>query len=119
MGLIGRAVLAAVVLGVGWMAGTTEASAQATPPTVTPTETAAELSTRRPEETQSDAMLAFDINKDGRLELAEVKSAAAARYDELDPDQDDKLDNKEAGPVFDGETFRLVDTGWGRDCKQG
>jgi len=32
-----------------------------------------------PEEAQADPMQAFDINKNGKLELAEVKSAAAAR----------------------------------------
>jgi Ca2+-binding EF-hand superfamily protein len=65
--------------------------------------------TRRPEELQADPMRAFDIDKDGTLDLAEVKSAAAARFDELNPDQDDSLDEREAAPVLQGEAFRQAD----------
>ncbi len=54
-------------------------------------------------------MRAFDIDKDGTLDLAEVKSAAAARFDELNPDQDDSLDEREAAPVLQGEAFRQAD----------
>lgn len=64
--------------------------------------------TRRPEELQADPMRAYDIDKDGTLDLAEVKSAAAARFDELNPDQDDTLDEREAAPVLQGEAFRTA-----------
>ena len=65
---------------------------------------------RRPEEMQADPFRAFDINKDGLLDAAEVKSAAAARFDELNPDQDDQLDPREAAPVLEGEAFRQADS---------
>lgn len=64
---------------------------------------------RRPEEMQADPFRAFDINKDGLLDAAEVKSAAAARFDELNPDQNDQLDPREAAPVLSGEAFRQAD----------
>ena len=79
-------------------------------PTVAWAQGAPDLPARRPEEAQADPMRAFDVNKDGKLELAEVKSAAAARFDELNPDQDDKLDEREAAPVLPGEAFRTADT---------
>lgn len=91
-----RAMLAGVMLA-GVMLGT--AAAQ------TP-----DLPTRRPEEAQADPMRAFDVNKDGKLGLAEVKSAAAARFDELNPDHDDSLDEREAAAVLPGEAFRQADT---------
>ncbi len=65
--------------------------------------------TRRPEERQSDPLLAYDIDKDGTLDLAEVKSAAAAHFDELNPDNDDSLDEREAAPVLKGQEFRQAD----------
>ena len=71
---------------------------------------APDLPTRRPEEAQADPMLAFDIDKNGVLSLAEVKSAAAGRFDELNPDQDDQLDPREAAPVLEGEAFRQADS---------
>ena len=70
---------------------------------------AQQLPTRRPEELRADPMRAFDIDKDGTLDLAEVKSAAAARFDELNPDQDDSLDEREAAPVLQGQAFRQAD----------
>ncbi len=93
-----KAVLTAAML--GWALAAGAAAAQGTP----------DLPTRRPEEAQADPMQAFDVNKNGKLELAEVKSAAAARFDELNPDQDDKLDEREAAPVLPGEAFRAADT---------
>ena len=39
-----------------------------------------------------------------------VSSAAAARFDELNPDGDDALDEREAAPVLPGEAFRAADT---------
>lgn len=80
--------------------------AQAASPATTPP--TAPL-TRRPEEMQADPMLAYDIDKNGTLSLAEIKSAAAARFDELNPDQDDSLDEREAAPVLQGVTFRQAD----------
>ena len=65
--------------------------------------------TRRPEEMQADPLRAYDIDKDGTLDLAEVKSAAAARFDELNPDADDSLDEREAAPVLQGQEFRQAD----------
>ena len=70
-----------------------------------------DLPTRRPEEAQADPLAAFDVNKNGKLELAEIKSAAAARFDERNPeDGDDSLDEREAAPVLPGEAFRAADT---------
>ena len=92
-----RTMLAAAVF--GWALAAGVAAAQGTP----------DLPTRRPEEAQADPLRAFDVNKNGKLELAEVKSAAAARFDELNPDQDDKLDEREAAPVLPGEAFRTAD----------
>ena len=105
-----RVVLAAGAIGLGVAARTTVAVAQATPSAVAPAQGAADLPRRRPEEAQADPMQAFDINKNGKLELAEVKSAAAARFDELNPDQDDNLDAREAGSVLQGNVFRRADT---------
>lgn len=65
---------------------------------------------RRAQERQADPIRAFDIEKDGRLDAAECKSAAAARFDELNPDADDMLDPREAAPVLDAQAFRLADT---------
>lgn len=93
-----RMMLAAAVFGVAQAAALGAAAQGAT-----------DLPTRRPEEAQADPMRAFDVNKDGKLELAEVKSAAAARFDELNPDQDDSLDEREASAVLPGEAFRAAD----------
>ncbi len=102
-----RMIRVAVAIGVfGWVqAGIIEARAQP----ATPAEGTPDMPRRRPEEAQGDPMLAFDVNKDGKLQLAEVKSAAAARYDELNPDLDDKLDRKEALGVLSGTEFRAAD----------
>lgn len=105
-----KVVLALGTLGLvqagGLVPGVMEARAQ----TVTPAQGTPDMPRRRPEEAQSDPMLAFDVDKNGKLELAEVKSAAAARYDELNPDLDDKLDRKEALGVLRGTEFRTADT---------
>lgn len=100
-----KVVLAAGILAAGLTAGETVAMAQA----VKPAQGTAELPRRRPEEAQADPMRAFDINKDGKLDLAEAKSAAAARFDELNPDQDDSLDAREARSVLKGQAFRKAD----------
>lgn len=82
-----------------------------TPGMAQPSGTAGEMGGggRRAEERQSDPIRAFDIEKDGRLDVAECKSAAAARFDELNPDADDRLDPREAAPVLDAQAFRLAD----------
>ncbi len=94
-----RGVLAAIGLGLACLAGPA-ASAQ----------DASDLPHRRPEEARADPLRAFDIDKDGTLDLAEVKSAAAARYDELNPDLDDRMDRREAAPVLPGAAFAQADT---------
>ena len=104
-----RVVLAAGLLLFELAAETTGAVAQGAPMS-SPAKDAADLPKRRPEEAQADTMQAFDINKNGKLELAEIKSAAAARFDELNPDQDDGLEAREATPVLQGAAFREVDT---------
>lgn len=103
-------VLAAAGIGMGTTAGVPTAMVPATSVRVIVVQATTDLPKRRPEEAQADPIQAFDINKNGRLELAEVKSAAAARFDELNPDQDDKLDAREAGSVLQGEAFRKADT---------
>lgn len=90
-------------------AGEALAQANPAPGAATPAQGTPDMPRRRPEEAQGDPMLAFDVNKNGKLELAEVKSAAAARYDELNPDLDDKLDRKEALGVLQGTEFRAAD----------
>ena len=66
---------------------------------------------RRPQEKQRDLMRAFDLDRDGVLNLAETKSAAAKRYDDLNPDLDDALDRQEARrhPLA-AAVFREADT---------
>lgn len=108
--LIIRVLLAVGATGLGVTGETKVAMAQTAPSAVTPAQSAADLPKRRPEEAQADPMQAFDIDKDGTLELAEVKSAAAARFDELNPDQDDSMDAREAGSVLQGNAFRRADT---------
>jgi Ca2+-binding EF-hand superfamily protein len=66
---------------------------------------------RRPQERQRDLMRAFDLDRNGVLSLAEAKSAAAKRYDDLNPDLDDALDRREARRrSLAGATFREADT---------
>lgn len=113
-----RMVRIVVAMGVfGWVpaggllqAGPALAQANPAPGAATPAQGTPDMPRRRPEEAQGDPMLAFDVNKNGKLELAEVKSAAAARYDELNPDLDDKLDRKEAFGVLRDTEFRSADT---------
>ena len=104
-----KAVLAAAVVGCGAVLVPAGASAQPSSGPAASAPAAPSLPTRRPEELQADPMRALDIDKDGTLDLAEVKSAAAVRFDELNPDQDDSLDEREAAPVLQGQAFRQVD----------
>jgi len=65
---------------------------------------------RRPQERQRDLVRAFDLDRDGTLDLAETKSAAAKRYDDLNPDLDDALDRQEArSRSLAAATFRAAD----------
>ena len=66
---------------------------------------------RRAQERRRDLMRAFDLDRNGVLSLAETKSAAAKRYDDLNPDLDDALDRREARRhSLAGATFREADT---------
>lgn len=105
-----RVVLAAGFLWCEVTVGAAVATAQGGPVTPAPAQGMSDLPKRRPEEARADPMQAFDINKNGKLELAEIKSAAAARFDELNPDQDDALDVREAGPVLRAKAFGQADT---------
>jgi len=110
--LMVRVVLAMGIFGLTQAVGAPGVLAQAAPApsAATSAQGTPDLPRRRPEEAQGDPMVAFDVNKNGKLELAEVKSAAAARYDELNPDLDDSMDEREAAPVLQGEAFREADT---------
>ena len=90
------------------------ARAQTQPEVSAPARGGTELSPaqrRRPQEKQRDLMRAFDLDRDGVLNLAETKSAAAKRYDDLNPDLDDALDRQEARrhPLA-AAVFREADT---------
>lgn len=98
--------LAAAALGLASLAGSPAASAQAP----TSAQGTPDLPKRRPEEARADPLRAFDIDKDGTLDLAEVKSAAAAHYDELDPKLDDSMDERQAAPALRGAAFHEADT---------
>lgn len=89
------------------MVAVASAPAQAQAPSATPS---TDQPGRRPEEANPDPIRAFDTDKDGVLNFAEVKSAAAARFDELNPDNDDALDPREAAPALTPELFRQADT---------
>lgn len=101
--------LVAALLGLGQITAASAASPQAGAPGVMLAQGTPDLPTRRPEELQADPIRAFDIDKDGTLDLAEVKSAAAAHFDQLNPDEDDSLDLREAAPVLQGDAFRQAD----------
>jgi len=100
-----KGLLAAGMLGAAYLAGFPAASAQA--PTVA--QGTPDLPKRRPEEARADPLRAFDIDKDGTLDLAEAKSAAAAHYDELDPKLDDSMDERQAAPALRGAAFHQAD----------
>ena len=89
------------------------ARAQTQPEASAPARGGAELSPserRRPQERQPGLMRAFDLDRDGTLNLAETKSAAAKRYDDLNPDLDDALDQQEARRhSLASATFRAAD----------
>lgn len=48
----------------------------------------------------------FDLDHDGKLSLAEAKSAAAYRFDKLDPDHDGTLSRKELAKRVDVPEFK-------------
>ena len=90
------------------------ARAQTQPETSAPARGGAELSPqqrRLPQERQPGLMRALDLDRGGTLGLAEAKSAAAKRYDDLNPDLDDALDREEARKrSLASDTFRAADT---------
>lgn len=92
------------------MAAAASTPAQAQTQTQPPATAGTDQPTRRPQEANPDPIRAFDTDKDGVLNFAEVKSAAAARFDELNPDGDDALDPREAAPALTPELFRQADT---------
>ena len=100
-----RNVLGAIVLGGLQALGPSQASAQ-----LSPTQGPSEPAARRPQELQADPIRALDINKDGKLDAAEAKSAAAARFDDINPVLDDALTLREASPLLSEATFRETDS---------
>lgn len=93
--------VAAAVFGVTLVAVGVPASAQTT---------STGQAARRPSETQADPFLALDINKNGKLDAAEAKSGAAARFDDVNPALDDALTPQEAAPLLDAAAFREADS---------
>jgi Ca2+-binding EF-hand superfamily protein len=102
--------LAGAAAGAPW----SPARAQTQPETPAPARGGTELSPeqrRLPRERQPGLMRALDLDRNGTLSLAETKSAAAKRYDDLNPDLDDALDRREARRrSLAGATFREADT---------
>ena len=83
--------------------------AQATPP-VAPSGLGARAALPRdPAELRRDPVRALDITGDGGVDAAEAKSAAAARYDALNPALDERLRPAEAAPSVSAQEFRQVD----------
>lgn len=100
-----RNVLAAVVFCGVYAIGLSPVLAQ-----LSPTQGATEPAARRSQERQADPILALDISKDGKLDAAELKSAAAARFDDINPALDDAMTPQEAAPLLTEAIFREVDT---------
>lgn len=96
-----KGLVAAAAFGVTLVAGGVPASAQTAP---------SERAARRPSETQADPFVALDINKNGKLDAAEAKSGAAARFDDVNPVLDDALTPQEAAPLLDAAAFREADS---------
>jgi Ca2+-binding EF-hand superfamily protein len=72
------------------------------------------LSTTGPAQAATDPivekMKAWDPDKDGTLDLAEVQKAAAAKFDSLETDNDSTLDKKEMSSTkVDSKTFKKAD----------
>ena len=63
---------------------------------------------RRPQEKQADPLAASDQTKNGKLDLAEAKSAAAAHFNEISSNQD-ALDKKHAAATLKGKAFQAAD----------
>jgi len=57
----------------------------------------------------SDIVAKSDTDNDQTLSLAEVKTAAAARFDKLDKDADGTLDSKEVTNIIGPKTFKAAD----------
>jgi Ca2+-binding EF-hand superfamily protein len=58
---------------------------------------------------KSSPISALDKDKDGTLDLAEVKDAASALFDKLEKDKDGTLDAKEAGRRMGEKEFKEAD----------
>jgi Ca2+-binding EF-hand superfamily protein len=52
----------------------------------------------------------YDTNKDGTLDLDEVKAAAAAAFDRLDKDKNGTIGRKETGLHMSGRELKEADT---------
>jgi Ca2+-binding EF-hand superfamily protein len=59
--------------------------------------------------TGSDTVSKYDTDKDHTLDLAEVKTAAAAHFDKLNKDGDATLETEEVQGVIGPEAFRAAD----------
>jgi Ca2+-binding EF-hand superfamily protein len=53
---------------------------------------------------------AYDTDKDGTLDINEIKAAAAAAFDRLDKDKDGTLSRKEVGLHMSIKEFKAADT---------
>jgi Ca2+-binding EF-hand superfamily protein len=57
----------------------------------------------------ASALSAIDTDKDGTIDLAEVKAAAGALFDKLDVDHDGTLDRKELTDRISAEDWKIAD----------
>ena len=64
---------------------------------------------RDPEQLRRDPMKALDISGDGLIDVAEAKSAAAARYNVLNPTFDEQVDRRAAAASLSGDEFDRAD----------
>ena len=64
---------------------------------------------RDPEQLRRDPMKALDISEDGLIDVAEAKSAAAARYNVLNPTFDEQVDRRAAAASLAGDEFDRAD----------
>jgi Ca2+-binding EF-hand superfamily protein len=57
----------------------------------------------------ASALQTLDPDKDGTVDLAEAKTAAAALFDSLDVDHDGSLDRKELGDRISATDWKIAD----------
>lgn len=107
-----RTLIVTGAFSLAWMSATMPTSAQV--PTVllaaSPEQDRSDLARHRLEIDRADPLRDLDVNNDGKLDAAEVESAAVARFDELDTSQDNTLTEREASPALQVEAFRRIDT---------